>query len=44
MTVIACDPFEFKKRRQLFIRLHNETLSIAACVMGTEALCKFVLA
>jgi len=30
---IACDSFEVQKRSQLFIRTHNETLSIAAmCV------------
>jgi hypothetical protein len=30
MIVIACDFFEFKKRRQLFLRTHNETLSVVA--------------
>ena len=29
--------FEFKKRRQLFIRTHNETLSVAAmCVSNPD--------
>jgi hypothetical protein len=26
----ACDSFKFKKRRQLFIRVHKETLSVVA--------------
>src|SRR5438132_284909 len=30
MSLIARDSFEFQKRSQLFIRMHNETLSVAA--------------
>jgi len=30
MSVIARDSFEFQKRSQLFIRTHNETLSVVA--------------
>jgi hypothetical protein len=30
ITVIVCDFFKFNKRRQLFIGVHNETLSVAA--------------
>jgi hypothetical protein len=28
--------FQFKKRRQLFIRVHNETLSVVAMCVGNE--------
>jgi hypothetical protein len=28
--MIRCESFKFKKRSQLFIRTHNETLSIVA--------------
>jgi hypothetical protein len=36
ITVIAYDFFEFKKRRQLFIRVHNETLSVVAMRVSNE--------
>jgi hypothetical protein len=35
--VIARDSFKFQKRRQLFIRSHNETLSVVAvCVCNPD--------
>jgi hypothetical protein len=36
MSVIARDSFKFKKRLRLFIRLHNETLSVAAVCVSSE--------
>jgi hypothetical protein len=30
ITVIACDSFEVQKGSQLFLRTHNETLSVVA--------------
>jgi len=36
MIVIGRDSFELEKRRQLFIRVHNETLSIVAMCVCNE--------
>jgi hypothetical protein len=35
--------FEFQKSRQLFIRVHNETLSVAAMCVGTKIVCRLEL-
>src|SRR5207249_12114882 len=34
--IFVCDPFEFEKRSQDFIRVHNETLSVAAMRISNE--------
>jgi hypothetical protein len=33
--------FQFQKRRQLFIRTHNETLSVAMCVSNPDCSADF---
>jgi hypothetical protein len=35
--------FEFQKRRQLFVRTHNETLSVAAVCVNIEYRSTFVI-
>ena len=35
-SVILCDSFKFDKRGQLFVRVHNETLSVVAMCVSNE--------
>jgi len=35
-SVILCDSFKFEKRGQLFIRVHNKTLSVIAVRICNE--------
>jgi hypothetical protein len=43
ITVIACDFFEFDQRGQLFIRPHNESLSVAAMRVSNEGCSVWIL-